>query len=574
MTVMTNNLSSIVSTALVLVWWSLSSHSAVDAFIIRSVHDDYWATGVGRYTSPIGSRVMAVVTRFHDSRNETLSPGTMMDTDCELLVADITGHWKEIRLEKPQLCVGGMAVLQDEPGTAVILGIEGNKTSLVKIDEIGSETPTSGDPMTFKDGAGKIPVVVNRGNPSDTYIYIAMHHMGGDVKFTGFGATRAGNLEGMKNYWLDLTHPGAFETRKVHQPHIVKIDTTTGTIGTDGWVGILQMDDFVGSATIASMEYSNGLMIVTGSTNGEGDAFGLRTSSNGNKRWDGYVTFINPATGVIDGQFTDPRTHQELTIPALRFHVQDYDAHTFVHDSCMIGNHLYVVGTQRGTDESIFEAGGVFLYKIDVSTRTKVLHTKLTNRDRTGLKIACSDTHFYVGGHIFYYGDDKKQQDMYVMSFNKDTIVMGWDVKIDSTPYFEESRRDELVDLEVNPRGDINVIWNSQKPETGINHLLCMDLQSDDGRNSIQAGETDSGKGGIPVGGVNLTPPAKARTKEEKQKREAIGFGIALPILVVVFLAVWTYRNETTGKEANPEDHEEETPIHNASTESGTGGVV
>ena len=537
---------------LLLLW---SASPGVDAaFLIRSIQDNTWATGLGRYADL--RRVLTVSTRFHDGKDETSISGDI-DTDCRVLLADGGGHWTELPFETPQLCVGGIAVFQDEPGTAVILGIAGNQSSLVNIDDVGTDAPQAGSSFEFKEGIDKIPVAIARGDPSQPWIYSALHDIGGIAKFSGFGNTRANNLKNMMNYWENLTHPaGLALAQPNHIPHIVKMDPSTGETE---WLGILNPETgTLGAATIASMEYANNVLIVCGSTNGAGESFG--SDSDTDDSWDGYVAFIDPSSGSPDSSFVHPESGITMNRPSIRIRSTTTDASDYVHDSCMIGSDLFVVGTTAGQFDAVDDPGGAFVIKIDTLQRTITERLKLSTKERTGKKIACSEDHVYIAGQILYPSDSEKL-DVYVTAYDKDLTTLQWDVVVDSSPYFEEPRRNQLVDIEVNPVFDVNVLWNSQKLDVGINDVLFMDLQSDNGSNNIQNGEKASeGAAGIPEDGIAVEPlPGTSVSKEKIDKELAIGLGIGIPIALAIGVATYSYLSSKRGSKTVPPVVGEET---------------
>jgi hypothetical protein len=553
---------------LLLMW---SSFPGVDAvFIIRSIHDNSWATGLGRYEEL--RRILTVGTKFHDGEGADSVSGDI-DTDCQLLLADGSGHWTELPFETPQLCVGGVAVFQNEPGAAVIVGIAGNQSSLVNIDDVGTDSPQPGTSFEFQEGINKIPVATARGDPSKPYIYVALHDIDGNAKFSGFGNTRANNLQNMMNYWETLTHPaGLAQTQPNHVPHIIKINPSTGATE---WLEILNPEvGTLGAATIASIEYANNVLIVCGSTNSVGEAFG--SSSGTDVSWDGYVVFIDPTTGSPDSVFVHPTSGITINRPSIRIRSTTTDASDYVHDSCMIGSDLYVVGTTAGQFDADDDPGGAFVIRIDTLQRTITGRLKISTKERTGKKIACSSDHVYIAGHVLYPSDIEKQ-DVYVTAYDKDLETLQWDVIVDSTPYFEESRRNQLVDIEVNPALDVNVLWNSQKLDDGINNILFMDLQAGDGSNEIQKGATASGgAAGIPDDGIAVEPvPGSGSNNSKKEATEkglAIGLGLGIPIALAIGVATYTYLSSKSEVEKIPAVEGDETePVEAGAT---TGSVV
>jgi hypothetical protein len=534
------------------------------AWIIRSIEDNAWATGLGRYESL--RRVLVVNTRFHDGTSDvdSTSTGSNIDTDCELLLADGTGNWLQMPFETPQMCVGGLVVYQDTPGVAVILGIDGDQASLVNIQDVDKAESVAGS--SFPLSTGRIPVAVSHGDPQTSFIYVALHDMDGNAKFSGFGQTRVDTLKNMMSYWDMLTIPSILsETQTDHVPHIVKFDPSNGV---KEWLSVLDTEAGTeGSSTIAAMQYSNFDLIVSGSTNAKGETFGSEADGS----WDGYVVFIDPVTGSPDATFADADSDVPINRPVIRIRSTTSASNEYVHDMCMIENDLYVVGTTEGQIDGFSESGGAFVVKIDTAQRVITGRLQIPDKDRTGLKIVCSATHVYFGGHIVYPTDPEREQDVYVTAYESNLNTRQWDVVVDSTPYFEEPRRDQLVDLEVNPAGDINVLWNSQILSTGINHIIYMDLQAGDGANEIQKGVTAEGSGGIPDGGVEIEPAvedenkAQATTEQEQDQKMglALGLGIGIPLVLAVIVGAYAYSSSRHEVDNSPmEESEEGAPIH------------
>ena len=212
------------------------------------------------------------------------------------------------------------------------------------------------------------------------------------------------------------------------------------------------------------------------------------------------------------------------------------------------------------------------MIKIDTLQRTITERLKLSTKERTGTVITCSLDHVYIAGHILYPSDSEKQ-DVYVTAYDKDLTTLQWDVVVDSSPYFEEPRRNQLVDIEINPANDVNVLWNSQKLDVGINDALFMDLQSDDGSNEIQRGVTASGGiAGLPEDGIEVEQiPGTSVSKEKKIDKElAIGLGIGIPIALAIGVATYSYLSSKRGSKTVPPVVGEETgPVVEVGTTNG-----
>ncbi len=527
------------------------------AFITRSALDNQWVTGLARY-APL-RRLMTVSTAFYDATNAIGVDG-MINTYCEVLSADVTGHWVQFPLENPQLCVGGVLILQDNDGVGVIVGMDGNQTKLYNINEIGLDTPTPGATHTILEG--KIPVAVDFGNPEDDYVYVAMHDIGDDIVSTGFGTDRVSSLMGMMSYWEKYTNPVllAQGTSNKHVPYITKLKPSTGEVG---WLGIYEV--IQGSATIAAMTYVEFSLIACGSTNGSGDTVGYDEDGD----WDGYVTFLNPVTGNVDMVFVDPDTGLSEDRGHIRIQSDEGGKNDYVNDMCLIGtDNLYVVGTTDGVFAG-GSPGGAFVVKIDIQRRAIVEQLQLSGSDKTGLKIACSDTHVYVGGHVIIEDTStlQEQQNIYVASYDAALSEMQWSVEIDTTPYYGEPRRNQLVELEFNPAGDVNVLLNSQVLATGVNDIIFMDLQGGTGANEIQKGATAGSIGGLTDDTLDGIEPVAGNSdgandidnemtdiqKEEKRKRIVISLSVTIPVVVALAIGIYTLMgHRETKKEKVP----------------------
>jgi hypothetical protein len=552
------------ATACAMLLWLLSPSAVHAAWIVRSDTDNSWATGLARYDAL--RRPMVVMTQFHDGTNDLTVAGKM-DTDCRVLIADATGVWNEIPYESPQLCVGGGIVDQDtNNGVGIVVGIDGDQTTLLNIDQVGTDTPIPG--VTHQLPQNKIPVATHAGDLADDFVYVALHDIDDEPVYNGFGVDRPSNLLGIMAYWKKFTDPLSLSADQAsHVPHIVKLNPETGVVA---WRGIYNLSH--GSATISSMLYADFSLIICGSTNGSGDAVGQNPNADWND-WDGYVAFINPVTGKVDETFVDPQTNEVEQRGFIRIASPNGGKNDFVHDMCLRttasgGIDLFVVGTTDGRFSGSSD-GGAFVVKIDVKARVITKRVQLTGADRTGLKIVCSDTHVFVGGHVSYNDAAIDQlQNVYVTAYDADLTEVPWSVEIDTTPYFYgELRSDQLVALELNPAGDVNVLLNSQVLTKGISHVVIMDLQSDSGANEIQKGATAGTEGRVPEEGIDVEPiegqgesgdsdlgnqvgngiaamrdpkiAEKKKAEEEKKQRIVLALSITIPLTIALAVALY-----------------------------------
>lgn len=579
---------------LVLVVLLISATTTEAAFIVRSNDDDGWATGLSRY-APL-RRLISLETRYRDVSTTSENGSINLNVFCDVLVADGTGHWKEVTLERPKLCVGGAVVLGT---TAFAMGLDTtNSASLTAIQNVDTANPSIGS--TVELPSGKLPVAIyttpegaDPTSPGDV-VYVALHDLDESVvQFDGFGASRSANLRNMMTYWEMLTHPEGLASQSAHVPHLTKLNPITGQVD---WLALLETAAGTsGSSTISTMEYSEFSVLVCGSTNGVGDYFGPDSDNS----WDGYVAFINPVTGNPDDIFEDP-SGSIKNRPAIRIRSVGQGDNDFVHDMCLMGTDLYVVGTTEGImSYDAEDPGGPFVVKIDTTRRIVTERIIVGAPNQTGLKIVCSDSHIYVGGHIIYPVNTQKEQDIFVKAYDKDLVGSQWNVIIDSTPYFGgQARRDQLVALEVNPALDINILWNSQVLEDGITEMVFMDLQGNTGDNEIQKGaKASASEAGVPEDGLegledpvldgdNNDPSDFIKNeldkivKEDRDRSLSIGLGIGIPLALAVLVAIYTCvtnRKEGIDKShptmgAEEEIKKEGTPA--AAVESSSAGVV
>eukprot|EP00429_Kryptoperidinium_foliaceum_P035328 CAMPEP_0176159100 /NCGR_PEP_ID=MMETSP0120_2-20121206/81384_1 /TAXON_ID=160619 /ORGANISM="Kryptoperidinium foliaceum, Strain CCMP 1326" /LENGTH=628 /DNA_ID=CAMNT_0017496501 /DNA_START=165 /DNA_END=2051 /DNA_ORIENTATION=- len=477
---------------------ALLTGSTDAAWIVKSEKDNAWATGLGRFDAL--RRIFTVSTDYFDGSNQLTEAGNL-DTDCYFLVADGEGHWQEIPFEHPNLCVGGATAFQGGDGTAFFMGLDGNQTMLRSVGGLSADVPYPG---TFHAlPPGKIPVAIAPGDPeAEDFVYIALHDITGDREI-GFGKNRADNLVNMMAFWRRYTVPQYIPHQK-HVPHIIKIDPVTGNVA---WLGIYSTEGTTGNALISSMKYHGDSLIVVGSTNGSGEFYGTAKDNT----YDAFVGFVDKVTGNPDTLFVDPETSFSVEQPAIRISSNGMGgsggngADDYGEDMCVSGNDLFVVGTTQGRMDDATESGGAFVVRIDLKSRTIKDKKQFPGKTRTGQKILCTDSHIYFAGQINYPGQSKPQ-DMYVAAYEHDLETLYWATTIDSSPYFEETRRDQLVAIEMNPALDVNILWNSQVLENGISHTVFMDLQGDSGANEIQKGISGT-DGGIPDGGLEGVEP-------------------------------------------------------------------
>jgi hypothetical protein len=192
-------------------------------------------------------------------------------------------------------------------------------------------------------------------------------------------------------------------------------------------------------------------VLVAGSSNGYGSALGSGYSS---QDWDGFLTKVDPQTGVIDD--VDGVTARHSVRIQTQPQMDDY-----VHAICVLDDKVYVVGTTEGRMEGA-TAGGAFMIKYDIDT-LQVSWKRQIPGNVQGKHCGVSEEFVYIGGNVgkgLSIEEGVKQaylQDVFVSQLSSETGSISW------TRQFGSHRDDSLESLVVDKAGNAVVCGNSME---------------------------------------------------------------------------------------------------------------
>jgi hypothetical protein len=546
----------VVSLLLLLACSSHISHSSttVGAFLVQSQGSGGWGTGLAR--DPQSNKLIVVGTTFADSfwdvtvkgKDSTTTADTDTDTDCFVAIGDApTGEFTRQVLQAPELCVGGTVVLKHQGyGVAVVVGPssssssseEGTQNVLQTLDYFANVvTPGFSQPYTLP--AQTIPVATAPGETS--FLFIGLHDTRGHVYTHGSTNTySSGNaLQALLTFWKSMSEPEAIAATS-SSPQVLKINAITGSTAFQ-----VELTASTGSATISEMlQLSNTavtgnaahLLIVAGSTNGSGNAFGTAAAATTTDAldadWDGYVTFLDPMTGdlALDSSGV---AHVRIASQAGK---DDHVTSLCVSETGTGNNeHLFIVGTTQGIVQGI-HAEGAFVMKMDLETREIIWKVQMSGDQVEGLACTVSESTVFLGGATHVDLDSNantkipsQTPDAFIAAVDVATGQVQWIQQLDTSLEEGDSRTELIVDMDLNPLGNVVVLLNSMNLEKGLNDIFLLDLNKDTGANDLGLLKSDH------------VIPTLGDEGEEDEERAITIVAIVLPVVLafLVFGISW-----------------------------------
>ena len=453
--------------ALVLVWVIPLVHT----WIISSRHNTQLAFHSAFDTRK--ARVLTTGVLFRTALKDYTLSGPS-DTDCFISVG-----FDRALYETPQLCTHfEMFPVRTSGGlpAGVSLGMDGNQASIASIWQL---TEYNRD-WRFADvlllPVGQFPIAL--ATDSSGSAYVGMHETNGELPPSAEASQPERELHNLYNYHRRMTHPS--ETIQVESPILVKINMLTGT---REWQ--VELTTTYGRSTIGGIVHlpSRNLIVVAGSSNGEGSLVGASEWSNS---WDGYLTLINATTGTMDEETTS--TTSFLSERSERVQSQ-VGADDYIHGICAVDdNLLIVVGSSTGqmTSDATTKNGGAFVRVYDVDT----LKVKWTYQWPGGalveaLKCVATTRYVYVAGHVpAGVSVETKEETKYSIPSTQDLFVSMLDTSDGSlhwTRQIDSRRHDSLANIFLSPTGDLIMAHNAMDFEIGFNEVLTSTVSSANG---------------------------------------------------------------------------------------------
>jgi hypothetical protein len=277
------------------------------------------------------------------------------------------------------------------------------------------------------------------------------------------------------------------------------------------------------------------IVLVAGSSNGYGSALGAGYSS---QDWDGFLTKVDPQTGVIDD--VDGVTARHSVRIQTQPQMDDY-----VHAICVLDDKVYVVGTTEGRMEGA-TAGGAFMIKYDIDT-LQVSWKRQIPGNVQGKHCGVSEEFVYIGGNVgkgLSIEEGVKQaylQDVFVSQLSSETGSISW------TRQFGSHRDDSLESLVVDKAGNAVVCGNSMEHAylpsslfSPANDVFILSLDKLDGAHQ------------------ELVHDVIAPKKTADKPNLLVVFAVVIPVLIALILAAFECRRRLKSKSevvtANGED--------------------
>jgi hypothetical protein len=521
----------------------LASTSLVsDAFLLKSFGTGGWATGFAR--NDFGQSLMIVGTLYTDNFWDHSFPAS--DTFQCMIIQSLTELEDDNTVIKsiqapanisPQICVGGAIIAnQGESGTGAVMGTSsGNAASLQILDQV---TLLPGKSLDFPESS--IPVASTIA--ANQAIYVALQSTGGlqhEKK-----NDPAQDLRGLVEYWKILTQPPVLNSNV----DVIRYDflTEESPISTD-----LRVVGDGKSVVVSSMVTKGLFLVVAGSTNGSGDAFGLNPDEGDD--WDGYVTILSSINLQID----------------LAFRIASQSGKDdFVQDICLYGDDVYIVGTTEGNmqDADASYRGGGFVLKLNIKSKEFEYKLTIPGMEQAVKCVATMEgvyVGFYVSKTVNPSGGAIQSQDIVVTKFGHDIRDSDalWSQWLDTTESnSDDIRQDYLVGMEVLPyTGNVMILMNSMNLAEGLNDIVVLELDKETGVNDLTAGDpkpkgSEPGQGEFPSGGGDGSSDSgsgvKVRTPGGVDEQKAtIWVTIAIPVFFLLSVMTYHFSSNTDGVE-------------------------
>lgn len=506
------------SFALALVSLSVTSTSS-DAFVVLTRYESSYSYGT--IFDLKSQKVLTAGVSFRGVYQDVTLEG-QSDTDCMIAVGDILGYDRKL-FESPQMCMYPTLFAGETPGLpqAIVFGFDGSRGTVFSLDFF----------REYDESEISNPINL----PFETYpvasstdplggVYVGMHPTSGQ-RLKPSGQEGSTELKNVLEYVDKMTRPLMSE---VQSPQIMKFNVTSGAVV---WGQTLTTTG--GRSTVGAIKYmvSRDILVVVGSSNGEGSYVGAGVSSTGD--WDGFLTIIDAKTGHIDDSAAN-KTH--LTADhSLRIQSQP-NQNDFVLGLCILDDKVFLVGSTDGVIDGKKKGGG-FVMKIDIDTFNVLWKRQFVG---DGVEIThCTgfSSVLYVGGQVppGVRVDDPTRthtsdtQDLILAHVNADTGEPVWIRQVDSR------REDRLTGFIISGPGNLIFIGNAFDLETGTNRGYTNSILLQTGFHDWQM---------VPPGTDPLAQSIfsgeedPASFKEDDSSAKIIALSVVIPVVVLLLVVI------------------------------------
>jgi hypothetical protein len=422
---------------------------------------------------------------------------------------------------------------------AVVLGIQGSQASVLSLDFYGE----------YDESEISNPINL----PYETYpVASATDPLGG--VYVGLHATKGAlvppitegktELENVIDYVNKMTRP---LDSVVESPQLIKLNVTSGKVV---WEGTLTTVE--GRSTIGGMQYiaNRDVLVVVGSSNGEGSYVGAGVASNGD--WDGYVTLVDASTGEVDDSAAN-LTHLAAD-HSLRIQSQP-NQDDFILGVCTLEDKLFILGSTTGVIDGT-ESGGAFIMKVDIDTLNVIWKTQIVGDGVEATQCIGFQNVLYVGGHVpagvtvddptrTYTSDT---DDVFVSYVDAGTGGIVWLRQIDSR------RDDRLTGLLINQVGNAMIVGSAMDLDASVSTTFINSVLLQSGYHDWQLLPSDSDPFRFSFGDEDAIEESSGN--DDDNKTTVIVVAVVVPVvllLLVAFYAIMSSKsnNNTSGL---PED--------------------
>jgi hypothetical protein len=527
-----------------------------DAFFIKSTGTGGWATGFA-YNENDGQSLMIAGTLYTDnfwgysfpsntssSSSSSNSSNSNSNSNNEFrcfVVQTMTAEEDDETVLKsvqspdnisPQICVGGAIIIGKNDGSAVIgavMGTSGDSASLQMLDDVRMGQ-TIQPAASFDLPEGSIPVA-STVSADQAAIYVAVHSEQGLVIQKENEPMQ--DLRSLTEYWHFLSQPPILNSYL----EIIRYDYMSGTAP---FTLELQLVGDDRGAVISSMVLDGDTLLVAGSTNGEGDAFGVDPDEEDD--WDGYLAFVNTLMGTLQG--------------TVRIASQA-GKNDYVEDICVYGDFVYIVGTTEGNldlgNGGDQEGGGAFVLKMGLRTSDFEYKLTIPGMEEAAKCVATAEgvyVGFYVSRTVNPPRGAINSNDVVIAKFGTDIRDSDalWTHWLDTTETnSNDIRQNFLMGMEVLDTGNVAILLNSVNLEAGLNDIVVLDLDKDTGVNDLTKGEIR------PYPNPHPSAPKKSikvRTPGGVDEDKAtIWVAIAIPVFFLVAVVTFHFSSSAGGIE-------------------------
>eukprot|EP00934_Nitzschia_sp_Nitz4_P007871 Nitzschia sp. Nitz4//scaffold41_size133979//115607//117574//NITZ4_003370-RA/size133979-snap-gene-0.110-mRNA-1//1//CDS//3329551539//7861//frame0 len=510
-------------------------HSEATTTVSASSHqlifDSVW--------DPSNSERLAIGTHYDESGGTTA-------IDCFVGV-DYNDEFQEAIYSAPNVCVD-FRLFSSTTSTVpwgVISGISSTQAVIAKA-QLDNHVVTTNDAVNLP--AGYFPVGMSTDAAGGVYLAI---HDTGDA--TPESAASNGKISGLYDYYNQMTHPS--QSSQVTSPQLLKLDITTG-----GTIWDNTMDTTGGRSTVAGIAYMSArdLLIVVGSSNGTGSYVGAGVNTN---TWDGYVTLVDAATGVVDdSRWAENNESESSSEHSMRIRSQ-VGQDEYILGLCVSNDDVYVIGTTTGRMGDGSAGGGGFVSKIDADMLNILWSVQF---DGSGTEITHCDAtsdFVYVAGNVpaGVLLDDSTRtsasdsQDVFVSLLDASSGSIEWTRQIDS------QREDIMANIVYSSSADQLILTgNALDRDQESNYVYTLTVEHSSGDHDWQSLGEDEDPLGLsvtdspassPSSSPEQSPTSSPSHSKAELEEENIAIAAVLIPVIAVFVAVGVaYSRWTSGR--------------------------